>query len=216
MLRIIVHIASEALLPFLSVGDLCSVRSLGKFEALITKGYMDNNDKKMEDEFETVLEERDEVAAEFFSIRTADDFRRFEDRHPNGPQCLDPRAAHLAHMERFYRRQFPKRSSDEALRLELRGLHLNMWRGEDLYADWLATFREANPAFGVFIDSDQEWRMRCRVPLHNASVRCLLGTPVPFYRFHVLKGFFEKQTQTRNTKRNREPTGEEKENHVGN
>ena len=208
----IMDIAGEALLfPFLSVRDLCSVRTLAKAEARTTGAYMDKNEQKMHKEFELVLDERDEIADEFHRITTATQFTRFEEKHPNGPRCLNPRKDHLSQMERFYRRVNPT-WTDEDMRFKLFELHVGMWAEFHEYAGRRLILESSNPGFTAF-------EQGCQVMLQGivGLVRChTVGDPrcprckdVPLKRFLALQSFFAVQKFKR--KREREQQRDQNE-----
>ena len=205
---------SEMIFLFLSVGDLCSVRSLAKSEAVITKAYMDCNEQKMHDDFETVLEEREYVADAFHFIRTAKEFRRFEKDfpHPNGLGYLNPRADHLAHMERFYRRSHPT-WTDEEMRCKLIELHGFMWQEMKIHATWRVQFKERYPSLAAF-QTIHEWMPGLLLP-HNFGFCFPKDKDEAFMRFHEVKHFFEEQARTRKSKRRRQDQVDEKENAAG-
>jgi hypothetical protein len=208
----IMDIAGEALLfPFLSVRDLCSVRTVAKAEAQTTGAYMDKNEQKMHKEFELVLDERDEIADEFYRITTATQFTRFEEKHPNGPRCLNPRKDHLSLMERFYRRVNPT-WTDEEMRFKLFELHVGMWEELHEHAVRRLILEECNPGFAAY-EEDVQGRIHGHVEhvrWHNVGVpRCPRCKDVPLERFLVLKFFFDLQKCKR--KREREQQRDQNE-----
>ena len=205
-------IAGEALLfPFLSVRDLCSVRTVAKAEAQTTGAYMDKNEQKMHKEFELVLDERDEIADEFYRITTATQFTRFEEKHPNGPRCLNPRKDHLSQMERFYRRVNPT-WTDEDMRFKLFELHVRMWEEVYEHVGRRAILEECNPGFAAFEQDAHGWiyghvkHARWRTV---GDPRCPRCKDDPLERFLVLKFFFD--AQKINRKREREQQRDQNE-----